>query len=92
MLLVNIKDGTIIRRQETRWVHLNPLERIHLLLQERVKVVICGGLTETCGSLLREAGIEVIPWVRGEIEEVLLQYIHGTLSANTSGTNNRISS
>lgn len=92
ILLVSIEDGTIVRRQETRWTHVNPLEKIRLLAQEGVGVLICGGLTETCANMLHDTGIEVIPWVRGEVEVVLFQFMKGTLRTTTSQQKNRISS
>ncbi len=91
ILLVSIEDGTIIRRQETRWTHVNPLEKIRLLVQEGVEVLICGGLTETCANMLHDTDMQVVPWVRGEIEEVLFQFMEGTLRTTASQQNNRIS-
>jgi predicted Fe-Mo cluster-binding NifX family protein len=79
VLLLIIDDGTVLRRQETRWSHVNALEKIRLLVHEGVEVLICGGLTETCANMLHDTGIEVIPWVRGESEEVLTRYMHGAL-------------
>lgn len=87
IVLVSIEDGAIVRRQETRWTHVGPLEKIRLLLQEGVEVLICGGLTETCANMLHEAHIKVVPWVRGEVEEVLVQFREGTLRAGLSQQN-----
>jgi predicted Fe-Mo cluster-binding NifX family protein len=87
ILLVAIDDGTIIQRQEMRWTHASILERIHLLLEEGVAILICGGLTETCAHLLRDSNIEVIPWVRGEVEEVLVRFMQGTLRTIVGGGN-----
>ena len=81
---MSIEGGTIVQRQETRWVHVNPLEKIRLLAQEGVEVLICGGLTETFANMLHDTGIDVVPWVRGEVEEVLLQFMQGTLRSTTS--------
>jgi predicted Fe-Mo cluster-binding NifX family protein len=91
ILLLSIEDGTVVRRQETRWTHVNPMAKIRLLVQEGVGVLICGGLTETCANMLHDTDIEVIPWVRGEVEGVLLQFMQGTLRTMTSQHNNRIS-
>jgi predicted Fe-Mo cluster-binding NifX family protein len=92
VLLVTIEDGNVVRRQETRWMHVNPLEKIRLLLQEGVDVLICGGLTETCANMLHDTTIEVIPWVRGEVEQILFQFTEGTLRPTTSQPTNRLSS
>jgi predicted Fe-Mo cluster-binding NifX family protein len=89
VLLFGVDGRKVLRRQETRWTHLNPLERIQLLIREGVDVLICGGLTETCANMLRDTGIEVIPWVRGEVLEVLDHYLQGGLQSDTSQHNNR---
>ncbi len=78
-LLITIDDGTIIERREMRWTSASILERRHVLLEEGVSVLICGGLTDTCAHLLRDSNIEVIPWIRGEVEDVLLRFLRGTL-------------
>jgi predicted Fe-Mo cluster-binding NifX family protein len=91
VLLVTIEDGSVVRRQETRWTHVIPLEKIRLLVQEGVDVLICGGLTETCANMLHDTDIEVIPWVRGEIVQILFQFTEGKLRPTTSPQDNRIS-
>jgi predicted Fe-Mo cluster-binding NifX family protein len=83
VLLVNIEEGVILRRQEMRWSHDSTLEKIRCMIQEGVQVLICGGLTETCARMLHDTGLEVIPWVRGEIEDVLRQYMQGALHTSS---------
>jgi predicted Fe-Mo cluster-binding NifX family protein len=83
ILLVDIDRGRIITRQEMRWAHTNFIEKIHLLHEEDVKVLICGGLTEACSNMLRDAGIGVLPWIRGNVEEVLCKFVNGTLHVTT---------
>ena len=68
-LLIAIDDGRIIERREMRWTSASILERRHLLLEEGVGILICGGLTETCAQLLRDSNIEVITCILGEVEE-----------------------
>jgi predicted Fe-Mo cluster-binding NifX family protein len=92
VLLVSIDDKAIVQRQEMRWTHLNALEKIPFLHQEGVTLLICGGLTETCANLFQESGIQVASWVRGEVEEVLLQFLQGRLRTDASPQGKTISS
>ena len=85
LLLVTIRDNTIVERKELRWTDTHVLHRIHLLLQEGVAVLICGGISDTSARLLRENSIEVIPWVRGEIDEALSSFMQGTLCSPLAG-------
>jgi predicted Fe-Mo cluster-binding NifX family protein len=89
VLLISVEEGQAVRREESRWMHLNQLGRMDLLVREGVEVLICGGLTEVCENFLRDTGIKVIPWVRGEVDEVLSQYLGGTLATTTPHHNNR---
>ncbi|MDL1876159.1 hypothetical protein FBQ85_13445 [Cytophagia bacterium CHB2] len=61
-------------------VQTNPLEKINMLMQLGVEVVICGGITEICSNKFNDSGMQVIPWVRGEAEEVLSQFLAGKLA------------
>jgi predicted Fe-Mo cluster-binding NifX family protein len=89
ILLVAVDDGKIVQRYEMRWTKASITERIHLLVDEGVCILICGGLTDACVRLLRERSIEVIPWVRGEVEDVILRFIQGTLSPTVSRESTR---
>jgi predicted Fe-Mo cluster-binding NifX family protein len=89
ILFVAVDDGQIVQRHEMRWAKASVPERIHLLIDEGVRILICGGLTDMCAQLLRESSIEVIPWVRGEVEDVILRFVQGTLSPTVSRENDR---
>jgi predicted Fe-Mo cluster-binding NifX family protein len=85
VLIVAIDAGTVLRRYEMRWTGASVPERIHRLVLEGVCILICGGLSSTCAHLLKENSIQVIPWVRGNVEEVLLEFLLGTLRTAAEG-------
>ncbi|MFQ5707042.1 MAG: NifB/NifX family molybdenum-iron cluster-binding protein [bacterium] len=80
LLVVTSEKGKVNRVERVSFVQANPLERINMLAQLGTDVVICGGLTETCANKLSDCHIQVIPWVRGEAEEVVQQFLHGKLT------------
>ena len=43
-------------------------------------MLICDGITEFCSNQLANTPIQVIPWVSGEVEEVLANYLAGEFS------------
>jgi predicted Fe-Mo cluster-binding NifX family protein len=67
------------------------LEKVHLLVKEGVQVLICGGLTESHTNMLQGSGIRVIPWVQGEIEDVLTRFVRGTLENTKASGGSRVS-
>lgn len=54
-------------------------ERVGELKRIGIKIIICGALSESFYNLLREAGIELVCGITGEIEEVIDAYRNGTL-------------
>ncbi|MBL0175608.1 MAG: hypothetical protein IPP94_10150 [Ignavibacteria bacterium] len=71
-LLVKVHDGKVLTRTS---MHLDPRGGRQVLEGLGVRVLICGGLTEQCVRMLRGSRIRVIPWVQGDVEEVLTQFI-----------------
>jgi predicted Fe-Mo cluster-binding NifX family protein len=84
VLLVTVDDSTVKKREQVRLVQTNPLEKINMLMQLGVEVVICGGITEICFNKFNDCGMQVIPWIRGEAEEVLSQFLAGKLAKTNS--------
>ena len=54
-------------------------ELVPYLASLNVGVVICGGIGNHAIMLLNKAGIEVVPGVKGNVEEVKNAYINGTI-------------
>jgi len=84
VLLVTVEDGAVKKRDQVRLVQTNPLEKINTLLLLGIDVLICGGVPELYANKLRDSGVRVISWVRGEAEEVLSQFLAGTLAKTGS--------
>ena len=76
---LNIQD-----REKIRLVSNNALDKIQIISSVKPDVIICDGITEMYKNQLEERKIKVIPWIRGEVEEILVQYLKGELSCNTS--------
>ena len=75
ILLVTIEDGTVVQRVS---INIPASRKRQTLEQLGVQVLICGGLTSRCIAMLRGSKIKVIPWVQGDVEEVLSHFLlHG---------------
>ena len=59
----------------------HPQARIECLREHQVQVVICGALSHLDGSMLRAAGIGLVPFVTGEVDQVLQAYVFGSLQS-----------
>jgi predicted Fe-Mo cluster-binding NifX family protein len=77
ILLVTIEDGVVVSRAS---MNLLPHGKRQILERLGVNVLICGGLTPKCVNMLRGSNIRVIPWVQGDIEEVLAHFMQHDLT------------
>ena len=79
--VVDIADNRERERTETEWQSKDLSGRCIHIRNLGVDVLICGAITGHFARLLRAAGIEVIPGISGDPEEVLNAYLEGTLSS-----------
>lgn len=79
VLIVKVDEGKVLEREQYSLINLNTIRRGALLREVGVNVVICGGISNFSVRLLLENGMQVIPMVAGEIEEVLNRFVNGQL-------------
>jgi len=84
VLVATVDDGRVVDRGEYSLNNFTPMRRNALLKEQGVDVLICGGISEFFVRLLMSNGIEVIPMVSGEAEEVLHLFINGNLDLVTT--------
>ncbi|WP_083466020.1 NifB/NifX family molybdenum-iron cluster-binding protein [Salidesulfovibrio brasiliensis] len=58
----------------------DPTDRTSAMLACGVTHLLCGAMCGRTRNLLDASGIDVLPWVRGSVEEVLEAYRTGTLN------------
>ena len=80
LMLFTISGFTIKDREKIRLVSYNELDKIQVITSVKPDIIICDGITDLYKNQLEERKIKVIPWIRGEVEEVLIQYLKGKLN------------
>jgi len=55
-------------------------QRVAEVSAQGVNVLICGAISQVLASMLADAGIRVVPFVSGEVEQVLTAYRSGRLA------------
>ena len=83
LLVVEVQDGEIARREERSLQNVPPFARANYLRAQGVQVVLCGGLRRRDFHELAASGIEVIAGLFGEVEPILEAYLQGQLTATT---------
>jgi predicted Fe-Mo cluster-binding NifX family protein len=79
ILIVTLDKGTIKNQKKIRLVHNEPRMMTNILNQLEVDVLICGGITEYYAKRFAHSQIQVIPWVTGELDDVIKSYLTGRL-------------
>jgi predicted Fe-Mo cluster-binding NifX family protein len=78
-LLVELENGTELRRMDVPLHGKMPAERIGALEQVGTEVLICGGITGVTRFLAERAGIRLHAGCAGEVEEILRAFAEGRL-------------
>jgi len=80
VVLLDIKNGLVT---DKRYVHLKtelPSVRAMELVNLGVQVLICGAISQIFACMIESHGIEIIPFVAGNINQVIESYLHGLLN------------
>jgi len=79
LLVVEVENRTI-RGKRTEWLNTDSLfYSARRLADLEVKIFICGAISDFFASLVEGYGIRLIPFIRGEADEVLDAYLEDSL-------------
>ena len=81
LLLIEYVDRRVVSRTELVLEEAVPVNRARRLESLGVNVLICGAISRSLAEHLASAGIDVIPFVSGSVEEVLAAYLAGELES-----------
>ena len=79
LLLVDIQSGKETGRREVELENLSLPQRADKLKTLGVGVLVCGAVSKLLANMVMQSGIEVLPYVTGNTEEVLGAYMSGQL-------------
>lgn len=79
LVVADIESGTPASRLTLPLSEPFPPRRARLLRIWGVEVLICGGISPYLTRLLAAHGIQVVPGVRGDAEEVLWAFVRGRI-------------
>ncbi len=79
VLIVDIENGTEISRRNVTLEAHTPLSRARELSDLGVQVLICGAISLTFANAIESMGINIIPFVAGDINPVIRLFLEGTV-------------
>ena len=75
-LIVTIEDGDIKKRRNIRLVHNKPSALACILKEFEIDILICNGITDFYLNKLDNMPFQIIPWIWGDVEDVLNQILN----------------
>ena len=80
LMVTRIENGKLGGRQNKPFHGASPLSRATQIVDLDIEVLICGAVSDFTAMLIEGRGIQVIPFITGNAEEILDAYVAGTLS------------
>lgn len=78
LLVVKLVNGSIASLANLKFDPDRPAQLVQLLRAQNIGVVICGAVSEGPAAVLEAAGIELIPFIAGDVRKVVETFIRGT--------------
>ena len=75
LLLVEVEGGAVVSRQVQALPNLHPVQRARLICNAGIDTLICGAVSQCVEATLANAGIRVVPFVGGDVEQVIQAYL-----------------
>ncbi|VBB42667.1 Putative radical SAM domain-containing transcription regulator TrmB (modular protein) [uncultured Desulfatiglans sp.] len=79
LLVADIDRDGLSGRRLVPFAFDSPLTRAARLADLGIKVLICGGISESYANLIEVRGIRIVPFAAGPVERVLEAYLNGNL-------------
>jgi predicted Fe-Mo cluster-binding NifX family protein len=80
LVLCDISGQRVTERKEIFCDGWSDIERISKLKEMGVDTLICGGLPNHLQGILKNNGVNIIPWVAGNSDEILDLFLQGRLN------------
>jgi predicted Fe-Mo cluster-binding NifX family protein len=78
LLVIKLVNGSIAGLSNLEFDPDRPGQFVQLLRAQNIEVVICGAVSEGPAAVLEASGIELIPFIAGDVRQVVESFIRGT--------------
>jgi len=79
VLILEVENGTEVNRRNVTLETHAPSSRARELSEQGVQVLICGAISLTYANAIESMGINIIPFVAGDINPVIRSFLEGTV-------------
>jgi predicted Fe-Mo cluster-binding NifX family protein len=57
-----------------------PWQRVACIQEAGISLLICGAISREYETMLQSCNVQVMPWIRGKVDEVIEAYLRGDLN------------
>jgi len=75
LLLIEVEQGSEQARRTVELADSLPMRRVERLRALGVEVLVCGGISRPLGTMCEAAGMRVVPWIAGPVDEIVQAYL-----------------
>ncbi len=79
IIILDIQNKVVVKRNEKRLALEDPMSRINYLAGLNVHTLICGAASQPIIGMLKAYGIQVVSFISGEVDTVIAAYLKGDL-------------
>lgn len=77
LLIAHLEGNSLVDTSRVAFDPDRPLELLHMLRAQQVVVIICGAVSEAPAAMIEAAGVQLIPFIAGNVQQVLGHYLQG---------------
>lgn len=81
LLVADVNAGRVVYQERMRLYPGSPAHQVETLKQAGIEVLICGAISEVPANMIEGAGIRLIPFITGSVNEVLQAFLNRQLPA-----------
>ena len=79
LLISEVEDNVECERDIVNIPLSNHQNRVKYFQSKQIDILICGALSHKIEIMLSAVGIKVIPWIGGDVEDIISAYLQGVI-------------
>ena len=81
VVVVEVQAGEVVDRRDLEFDECDPFFKLERLAELRVQALVCGAISRPLAEVAVHLGMELFPFIAGDLEEVMTAYLKGGLQS-----------
>jgi predicted Fe-Mo cluster-binding NifX family protein len=79
LLVIDAEEGKVVSRRDHEIETDDPLQKAARLAECGVEALVCGAVSRLLAQMIEDRGIQLVPFVAGEVEAIITAFLAGSL-------------